>query len=610
MKKIRYIVVFFACILLYHTASAQITIEMKREGNVYIIPGTVNGLDMNFVFDTGASDVYLSLTEAIFMLKHGYLVESDIQGVSYSKIANGAIVENTDVILREMEIAGIKIKNVKASISHSTSAPLLLGLSAIEKLGPIQLDGNKLIIQNEKNFKSNEKAIECYYRGFQLIEAGQYENAITILQEGLKYGIDSVIRSNLHQELSAAYYNLGQYDIAIKYCHNGLGDNPYNQMLCYNLGVLLYEVRDFTQSEKAFKELINKFKNKDNVDIVILSSSYAYLGDIQLSKGEIMNAISSYNESLSIKTNSQAYLGLGDAYREQGNYIKSMENYEKGINYEPKRLSNIKRYYQLGHVSAEAGNIDKSKWAFNKSIATYRDNYVNIAEIMQSQDDSAKELATELMWSAMQSYLWLGRIATSPYERVMAYNKALDGGVLKSAFYPMDYVLFSIACEDMGNIQEARAIINEAYSMYPNDINILFQKSQLHEDDETETLELLKRILDFEYIAQPNIFDYATVYNNIAWYYYLHGEFDKGLQYAEKAILRNTNNHDYIWETLGELYFNTGEYEGCINAMSKCIEYSVSDQMKKTALSFRGQAYIKLGNSKEGKADLKSAGNL
>jgi hypothetical protein len=52
MKKIRYIVVFFACILLYHTASAQITIEMKREGNVYIIPGTVNGLDMNFVFDT------------------------------------------------------------------------------------------------------------------------------------------------------------------------------------------------------------------------------------------------------------------------------------------------------------------------------------------------------------------------------------------------------------------------------------------------------------------------------------------------------------------------------------------------------------------------------
>ncbi len=88
----------------------------------------------------------------------------DFIGVSYSQIANGDIVENMDVVLREVEIAGIKLHNVTASISNTIEAPLLLGQSAIQKLGPIQLDGNKLIIQNGKYFKSDEHARDLYYK--------------------------------------------------------------------------------------------------------------------------------------------------------------------------------------------------------------------------------------------------------------------------------------------------------------------------------------------------------------------------------------------------------------------------------------------------------------
>ena len=55
---------------------------MKREGGVSIIPCKVNGLNLNFIFDTGASNVSISLTEASFMLKNGYLEEGDIIGTS------------------------------------------------------------------------------------------------------------------------------------------------------------------------------------------------------------------------------------------------------------------------------------------------------------------------------------------------------------------------------------------------------------------------------------------------------------------------------------------------------------------------------------------------
>ena len=87
---------------------SQVRILMEKEGGVYKVPCKVNGVTLNFIFDTGASEVSLSLTEALFMLKNGYLEEKDFLGVSYAQIASGDIVENTKVILKEIEIGGLK----------------------------------------------------------------------------------------------------------------------------------------------------------------------------------------------------------------------------------------------------------------------------------------------------------------------------------------------------------------------------------------------------------------------------------------------------------------------------------------------------------------------
>ena len=125
---------------------------MEDEGNgVYTIPCKVNGMPLKFIFDTGATDVVISLSEALFMLKNGFLNQDDIVGTSYSQIANGQITENTKIILREIEIDGLKLYNVTASVIHKMNAPLLLGQSAIQKLGKIQLDGNELLIYNGDN---------------------------------------------------------------------------------------------------------------------------------------------------------------------------------------------------------------------------------------------------------------------------------------------------------------------------------------------------------------------------------------------------------------------------------------------------------------------------
>lgn len=134
-------------------ANAQTVIKMKKDGGVSVIPCKVNGLNLNFIFDTGAGDVSISMTEASFMLKNDYLSTNDIKGSQNYQDANGNISEGLKVILKEVEIAGLKLFNVEASIVKNLKAPLLLGQSAISKLGKIQLDlqSNTLTILDGKS---------------------------------------------------------------------------------------------------------------------------------------------------------------------------------------------------------------------------------------------------------------------------------------------------------------------------------------------------------------------------------------------------------------------------------------------------------------------------
>ncbi len=165
MKKIILLITFF---IISCFGYSQTTIIMEKENGVYKVPCKINGLPLKFIFDTGASNVSISLTEAIFMLKNGYLKKEDLGESVYFSIANGDVAKGTKLNIKEIEFAGLKLYNISASIAHEASAPLLFGQSVIEKLGNIQLNGNRLTILNgsstsydydKKNVSNNDNNI-------------------------------------------------------------------------------------------------------------------------------------------------------------------------------------------------------------------------------------------------------------------------------------------------------------------------------------------------------------------------------------------------------------------------------------------------------------------
>jgi len=200
---------------------AQVRIKMEKENGIYTTPCKVNGLQLRFIFDTGASNVSISLSEAIFMLKNGYLADTDLHGSTYSQIANGDIIENTSINIRELEIGGIKLFNVSAIIVHELSAPLLLGQSAIQKLGKIQLEGDELVIINTNDQSGSyspidlkpliKKAQGYYFDKLYSLSSDTYEWAYLLSPESFDC-------FNLFL-MAASFYNCNLYEQCIKYSH-------------------------------------------------------------------------------------------------------------------------------------------------------------------------------------------------------------------------------------------------------------------------------------------------------------------------------------------------------------------------------------------------------
>ena len=112
MKKFTSILLVIAAVFMSFQVQAEERIKMSYENGVYTMPCEVNGLRMKFIFDTGASSVCISATEALFMIKNGYLEDSDFAGTSLAQIASGEVIENFKITLREIKIGSRTLQNV------------------------------------------------------------------------------------------------------------------------------------------------------------------------------------------------------------------------------------------------------------------------------------------------------------------------------------------------------------------------------------------------------------------------------------------------------------------------------------------------------------------
>lgn len=122
-------------------------VRMEKAGGVYLVPIKVNGLDLKFIFDTGASSICLSSAEALVMYRQGQITQDDFVGQQQFQDATGGISVGTIIRLHTVEIGGIVLRNVEANVVDNIQAPLLLGQTALSKFGKVTIDYNNNTIE-------------------------------------------------------------------------------------------------------------------------------------------------------------------------------------------------------------------------------------------------------------------------------------------------------------------------------------------------------------------------------------------------------------------------------------------------------------------------------
>lgn len=252
---------FVAFAIISSFCFGQKVIQLTKKDGVYTIPCSICGIKRSLIFDTGASTVTISMALADLLYKSGKLTKSDFKGYGRSQTASGHIVNNMAVVLRDVEIAGLHLKNVDVVIIEGQNAPLLLGLSAIQKLGKVTLSGNKLVVETSIIEESRLAGIRTQIDSY--IAKKKYKEALVLL--GRLESQDAINEQDLFN-LTQCYCYSEDYNKSLMYCQQWMGtygtmNSTHKPDVCYFMGLSYMGLKSHYDADAWFAKAIRLISN-------------------------------------------------------------------------------------------------------------------------------------------------------------------------------------------------------------------------------------------------------------------------------------------------------------------------------------------------------------
>jgi len=111
-------------------------------GGHYLIEAVVNGAPVDFLVDTGATDIVLTMEDA----ERLGLEPRTLRFTQRFATANGE-VRGAPVVLREIRIGQFSLFDVPASVNEAPLRVSLLGMSFLGRLNGYQVEDGRLILR-------------------------------------------------------------------------------------------------------------------------------------------------------------------------------------------------------------------------------------------------------------------------------------------------------------------------------------------------------------------------------------------------------------------------------------------------------------------------------
>jgi peptidoglycan-associated lipoprotein len=104
-------------------------------------PCTLNGYTEQFTFDAKLAP-QISVDEAMRLLTKGAIGKLDFKGDPDQVLANGTIANRSVLVIKEMMVADVTVKNIEFMVNTQLSYPLVIGNTVLSQFGQYTIDNN------------------------------------------------------------------------------------------------------------------------------------------------------------------------------------------------------------------------------------------------------------------------------------------------------------------------------------------------------------------------------------------------------------------------------------------------------------------------------------
>jgi clan AA aspartic protease (TIGR02281 family) len=125
-------------------------IAVTRNGGTFAVPVEINGrITLDFIIDSGASDVSIPADVFSTLMRTGTIKESDITGTQTYAMADGSQSQSRTFLLRSLNVGGRMVENVKGRVAPA-QGDLLLGQSFLGRFRSWSIDNktNELLLND------------------------------------------------------------------------------------------------------------------------------------------------------------------------------------------------------------------------------------------------------------------------------------------------------------------------------------------------------------------------------------------------------------------------------------------------------------------------------
>ncbi|CAF1434047.1 unnamed protein product [Adineta steineri] len=284
----------------------------------------------------------------------------------------------------QLQLLTDRIRKEISGVGWQRLGDLLLKIGQLNKAEELY---NALL---EQTSDKSEKAIYYNQLGYVYSTLGDYGNAISYYEQGLK--IQQKILPSDHPNLATTYNNIGSV-------HDNMAE--YSNALSFH---------------KKALEIQQKTLSSNHPDLAI---SYNNIGLVYLNIGEYSKALSFYEKALEIEQKSllsnhpslaTSYSNIGLVYKNMEEYSKALSFYEKALEIEQKTLSSnhpdlATTYNNIGLVYLNIGEYSKALSFYEKALEIEQKSlssnhlelailYSNIGGVYNSMKEYLKALSS------------------------------------------------------------------------------------------------------------------------------------------------------------------------------------------------------------------------